>query len=67
MRIFAVAADVAMGVCLGVFLYAVVSRTWPDLGQPYVAAAVLVASVLVVLFRRPGGSLEKWRRQRVNR
>jgi len=57
MRVFALAADVIMGLILGVFLYIVVSRTWTALAHPVAAVAILAASVVVVLFRRPGGSL----------
>jgi uncharacterized membrane protein YccC len=59
MRIVLVAADVVMGLILGVFLYAVVSRVWPPAQAPLTLAVVLVASVIVVLFRRPGGSLAR--------
>jgi hypothetical protein len=59
MHVFAIAADVIMGLILGVFLYIVVSRTWPGLEHPAVAVAVLGASVVVVLFRRPHGSLAR--------
>lgn len=57
MRIFAVAADVVMGVILGIFLYAVVIRLWPALGHPGTALAVIVAAIVVVLFRQPYGTL----------
>ena len=59
MRIFVIAADVIMGLILGVFLYVAVSRIWPSLQAPVVLILVLAASVLVVLFRRPGGSLAR--------
>jgi uncharacterized membrane protein YeaQ/YmgE (transglycosylase-associated protein family) len=64
MRVFAVAADVIMGLILGVFMYAVVFRTWPALEHPAVAVAILGASVLVVLFRRPHGTLVRHARDR---
>lgn len=59
MRVFAIAADVIMGLMLGLFLYVVASRTWPGLQQPAVAAVVIAASVLVVLFRRPNGTFAR--------
>jgi hypothetical protein len=64
MRIFAVAADVAMGAILGAFVYAVVSRTWPALQHPLTAVVVLGAAIGVVLCRRPGGSLASWWQRR---
>lgn len=57
MRFVAVAADVAMGVFVGIFLFAVLTRFWPQTGNRWVAAVVVLASILVVLFRRPGGAL----------
>lgn len=57
MKVFSVAADVAMGLFLGAFLYAGVTRIWPSLGHTVVAVAVLAAAILIVLFRRPNGSL----------
>jgi hypothetical protein len=59
MRIFQIAADVVMGLILGVFLYVVVSKIWPPVQAPWTMIAVLAASVIVVLFRRPGGSLTR--------
>jgi uncharacterized membrane protein len=59
MRMFLIAADVAMGLILGVFVYAVAARMWVTLQQPIVAVAMCAASVLVVLFRRPNGSLSR--------
>lgn len=59
MRVFSAAADVAMGLILGVFLYAVLARIWPGLEQPTVVVLVLGASVLVVLFRRPHGTFAR--------
>ena len=61
MRPFQIAADVVMGLILGLFLYAVVTRVWPALQHPLVATVVFAASVVVVLFRRPRGSLLKKR------
>jgi uncharacterized membrane protein YdcZ (DUF606 family) len=57
MRFFAVAADVAMGVLVGIFLFAVLTRFWPSASSMLVAALVIVASILIVLFRSPNGSL----------
>jgi hypothetical protein len=57
MRFFVVAADVAMGVFVGIFLFAVMSRFWPSLATVPIAVAVLAASILIVLFRPPHGSL----------
>jgi hypothetical protein len=57
MRVFAVAADIAMGVILGLFLFAVVARLWPALSHPAYGVLIALASVLIVLFRRPNGSL----------
>jgi hypothetical protein len=57
MRAFAIAADVVMGLILGVFLYAALSAMWETLERPFVAVVLLAAGVLVALFRRPGGSL----------
>jgi hypothetical protein len=57
MRVFVVAADVAMGVFVGIFLFAVMSRFWPSLATVPIAVAVIVASILIVLFRPPNGSL----------
>ena len=61
MRGFQIAADVVMGLILGLFLYVVVLKIWPSLQHPVTAAVVLGASVVVVLFRRPGGSLGRRR------
>lgn len=57
MRFFAVAADVAMGVFVGIFLFAVLTRFWPSMSHPAVAAVVVCGSILIVLFRPPNGSL----------
>jgi VIT1/CCC1 family predicted Fe2+/Mn2+ transporter len=67
MRMFAVAADVAMGAILAAFIYAALSRTWPALQHPLIAAIVLVAAVGAVLCRRPGGSLASWWQRRAGR
>jgi hypothetical protein len=56
-RLFLIAADVVMGSILGLFLYAVVSRLWSGVQGPATAAVILAASIAVVLFRRPGGTL----------
>jgi len=61
MRVFAVAADVVMGLVLGTFLYVAISRTWTGLGGAWPAAAILIAAVLAVLLRRPNGSLARQR------
>ena len=57
MRYVAVIADVVMGLILGLFLYAALSRMWEGMTGPAVLIAMLAAGVLVVLFRRPNGSL----------
>ena len=57
MRVVAVIADVAMGLILGLFLYAALSRLWEVMAGPAVLIAMLAAGVLIVLFRRPNGSL----------
>jgi hypothetical protein len=54
MRAFLIAADVIMGLILGLFLHVVIIRTWPTLEHPAAALVVFGASVLVVLFRRSG-------------
>lgn len=59
MRIFLIAADVVMGLLLGVFLYVALSRTWSALQNPLVGAVIVAASVVIVLFRRPNGSLAR--------
>jgi ABC-type branched-subunit amino acid transport system permease subunit len=59
MRAFLIAADVIMGLILGLFLHVVIIRTWPTLEHPAVALVVFGAAVLVVLFRRPSGSLAR--------
>jgi hypothetical protein len=57
MRFFVVAADVAMGVFVGLFLFAVLTRVWPAVATVPVGCLVVAASILVVLFRPPHGSL----------
>ena len=57
MRFFVVAADVAMGIFLGIFLYAAMTRLWPGVSHAGVAAAVILAAVVIVLFRSPNGTL----------
>jgi hypothetical protein len=59
MRIFLIAADIVMGLILGVFLYVVVSKTWVVLAHPIVAGVILAASVMIVMFRVPNGSLAR--------
>jgi hypothetical protein len=56
---FLIAADVAMGLILGLFVYVAAARMWGSLQQPMVAVAFCAACVLVVLFRRPNGSLRR--------
>jgi hypothetical protein len=57
MRFFAVAADVAMGVFLGIFLYAALTRLWPSTAHPGLASVTILAAVGIVLFRSPNGTL----------
>ena len=45
MRMFAVAADLAMGAVLGIFLYAALGRTWPAVQHPVVAGVIVLASI----------------------
>jgi ABC-type branched-subunit amino acid transport system permease subunit len=59
MRVFTIAADVIMGLILGLFVYVLLSRTWTGLQHPGVAAIVIAAALIVVLFRRPNGSLAR--------
>lgn len=56
MRFFAVAADVAMGVFVGLFLFALLTRLWPSVETVPIACLVVAASILIVLFRPPHGS-----------
>lgn len=58
-RCFEVAADVVLGVILGVFVYAVMSATWKTLHGPVILVPVLVLCVILTLFRRPHGSLAR--------
>jgi len=67
MRVFLIAADIVMGLILGLFLYVAVSKTWVALQQPLAAVLIFAASVLVVLFRRPNGSLMRGRSDRQGR
>ncbi|MCA1562773.1 MAG: hypothetical protein LC753_14510 [Acidobacteria bacterium] len=64
MRYFAVAADVIMGAILGVFVFAGLSRTWPALNRPAYALISIALFIVVVLFRRPHGTLATRRDQR---
>ena len=59
MRIFLISADIVMGLILGVFLYVSLSRIWDMFQNPVAAAVIVTASVLLVLFRRPNGSLAR--------
>ena len=61
MRFFIVLADIIMGLILGAFFYAALSRTWVAFQHWWVAVLIVVASVLLVLFRRPNGSLVRRR------
>jgi len=61
MRFFIVLADIMMGLILGAFVYGALSRTWIAFQYWWVAVLIVVASVLVVLFRRPNGSLARRR------
>ena len=57
MRMFTIASDVALGVFLGIFLFAIVARTWPSFNTPVVGVLSVAAAIVIVLFRRPNGSL----------
>ncbi len=57
MRVFAVAADIAMGVILGLFLVAALRLFWPSADLPVVCVLTVAAAILMVLFRQPNGSL----------
>lgn len=59
MHAFTVAADVIMGLILGLFLYVLLSRTWTGLQSPWVVVALMAAALIVVLWRRPNGSLAR--------
>ena len=59
MRIFLISADIVMGLILGMFLYVVISRIWDVFQNPVAASVIFTASVLLVLFRRPNGSLAR--------
>jgi hypothetical protein len=56
MRFLAVVADVAMGVFVGIFLFAVLTRFWPSTFNAVVGTLVVAGSILIVLFRPPNGS-----------
>jgi hypothetical protein len=56
MRFFVVAADVAMGVFVGLFLFALLTRVWPSVATIPIACLVVAAAILIVLFRPPHGS-----------
>ncbi len=57
MRFFVIAADVAMGVFVGIFMFAVLTRFWPTVATTFLGVAVVAAAILIVLFRRPHGAL----------
>ena len=59
MRFFAIAADVAMGVILGFFIYAALFTIWPRMQTVPVGIVTIAACVMIVLFRRPNGSLAR--------
>jgi hypothetical protein len=46
-----------MGLFLGAFLFAALTRLWPSFQHPLAAGLVCAAAVLIVLFRQPNGSL----------
>jgi hypothetical protein len=46
-----------MGIFVGIFLFALLTRFWPSLSTLPVAIVSLVAAIAIVLFRRPSGSL----------
>ena len=64
MRFFAVTAEIIMGVILGIFLFAALIRLWPAANLPVVAGLVIVACILMVLFRQPNGFLAVRRNRR---
>ncbi len=64
MRFFAVTAEIIMGVILGIFLFAALTRLWPPASLPVVAGLLIVAAILIVLFRQPNGSLASRRNRR---
>jgi hypothetical protein len=59
MRFFAIAADVAMGIILGMFIYAAFFTIWPRLHTIPVGLVTVAACVIIVLYRRPNGSLAR--------
>jgi hypothetical protein len=46
-----------MGIFLGIFLFALLTRFWPSLSTLPVAIVSLLAAIAIVLIRRPSGSL----------
>ena len=50
-------AIVVLFLILGLFVFAVLAKLWPVLNHPAYGALISLASVLIVLFRRPNGSL----------
>lgn len=61
MHLYSIAADIIMGSILGVFIYVALSRTWSALDRWPIALVVIGASIALVLFRRPNGSLARKR------
>jgi hypothetical protein len=59
MRFFTVAADVAMGIFAGIFLFALLTRWRPELSTVPVAMIVVAGAILIALFRAPHGSLAR--------
>ena len=59
MRFFVIAADVALGAFLGIFVYAALFTIWPPLRNILVALPIVAACIVIVLFRRPNGALAK--------
>jgi len=58
-RFFSIVADVVMGLILGLFLYVAASHFWSPLRSPVAGTMIVGASVLMVLLRRPNGSLAR--------
>ena len=46
-----------MGVFVGIFMFAVLTRFWPTVATTFFGVAVVAAAILIVLFRRPHGAL----------
>ena len=63
MRLISAVSDVVMGLILGLFLYAAASRIWTALEHPLAATFIFAAAILIVLFRRPHGSLARKREE----